>query len=465
MTLMVYNSLTGDKTEFKPLHGNRVNMFVCGPTVYDHSHIGHARTYVVFDTIVRYLKYKGYSVFYIMNITDIDDKMIQKANEEGKEVKEVAERYTELFFQDMGLLGVDQVNYYGKATEHVPEILDQIKVLMDKGIAYPMNESVYFEVNKFEEFGKLSRQKLDMLQAGARVTLAEEKLNPEDFALWKAYKAGEPFWDSPYGKGRPGWHVEDTAISITYFGSQYDIHGGGRDLIFPHHDSEIAIAESVTGVKPFVKYWFHTGFLNVRGEKMSKSLGNFITIKGILERFEPEVLRFFLMYTHYRKPIDFDYELLDEAKAAYTRLSNTMAQLQMLAGNEGKEDPELLSTIAKRKAEFMTAMDDDFNTREAMAALFELGREVNGFIDKDRTAGFSQALETFKELGGILGLSFTSGQRSEVLSNLVEEMIKVREKARKSKDFATSDSIRDQLKKAGIVLEDGAEGTTWKLEQ
>ncbi|MBA3044578.1 cysteine--tRNA ligase, partial [archaeon] len=291
MTLKIYNTLTRQKEEFVPIHGNRVNMFVCGPTVYDYSHLGHARTYIVFDVIARYLRYHGYSVFYLMNITDIDDKMIKRANENRIPVKELADRFTKAFNEDMKRLNVTSVNLYAKATEYLNEIINQINILIEKGFAYEVDGDVYFAVRKFRDFGKLSKQSLDELKAGARIEVDEKKRNPEDFVLWKKQKPDEPFWASPWGNGRPGWHVEDTAITTTYFGDKYDLHGGGLDLIFPHHESEIAIAESVTGEKPFVKYWVHSGFLTLDKEKMSKSLGNFFTIREVLEKYEPEVIR------------------------------------------------------------------------------------------------------------------------------------------------------------------------------
>ena len=321
---MVYNTLTRKKQEFAPIHGNRVNMFVCGPTVYDYSHLGHARTYIVFDVIVRYLRYKGYSVFYLMNITDIDDRMIQRANESKISVKELADKFIKAFDEDMKRLHVNSVNLYAKATEHVDEIINQIKVLIEKGFAYEVDGDIYFEIRKFKDFGKLSHQSIDELKAGARIEIDKKKKNPEDFALWKSQKPNEPFWPSPWGNGRPGWHIEDTAITATYFGNRYDLHGGAIDLIFPHHESEISIAETVTGESPFVKYWVHSGFLTVNKEKMSKSLGNFFTIKEALKRYEPDVIRFFMLNALYRSPIDFSESGLKEAANAFERIKNTV---------------------------------------------------------------------------------------------------------------------------------------------
>ncbi|MCD6461546.1 MAG: cysteine--tRNA ligase [Thermoplasmata archaeon] len=483
MALRMYNTLSGRVEEFRPLVGNRVYMFVCGPTVYDHSHIGHARTYISFDVIAKYLAYRGYSVFYLMNVTDIDDKMIQRANEVGIPVEDLADMYFKSFLEDMRALGVDSVNLYAKATEHVPEILEQIEALMEKGIAYESGGSVYFEVKKFPSFGKLSRQRLDKLEAGARVDVREEKRNPEDFALWKAYKPGEPSWDSPWGPGRPGWHVEDTAITMRYFGSQYDIHGGGRDLIFPHHDSEIAIAESITGKEPFVRYWLHTGFLNVEGEKMSKSLGNVITIKELLKRFRPEVVRFFFLHSHYRSPVDFTLTLLEEAEAAYERLENTVSNLRRsvkeASGGVGEtggtggggemereSGPGLGEKALETRRRFVEAMDEDFNTREALAALFDLAREANRALAEGGCTPeeVKEALSVFEDYGGILGLFGTPADTSAAAAEaVIRILLEEREAARRKKDWETADRIRERLAEAGITVEDGKDGPRWRF--
>ncbi len=466
MSLNVYNTLTGKVEEFKPLVGNRVYMFVCGPTVYDHSHIGHARTYVAFDVIAKYLAYKGYSVFYVMNITDIDDKMIQRSNDIGIPVEDISKMYLRSFLDDMEALGVDAVNLYGKATEHIPEIIWQIETLIEKGVAYESNGSVYFEVKKFPGFGKLSNQKLDMLEAGARIALNVDKKNPEDFALWKTYKDGEPWWDSPWGKGRPGWHVEDTAISIRYFREQYDIHGGARDLIFPHHDSEIAIAESITGKEPFVKYWLHSGFLNMRGEKMSKSLGNVLNIKEMVKHNRPEVIRFFMLNTHYRSPIDFDDTLLNEARVAYERLEGAVEGLRHAKAGSSQGGSDTLGTYAmEARKRFIDAMDEDLNTREAIAVLFDLARESNKALAEKSASAFAvkDALDVFEDYGGVLGLFGPGGESAGVLDPLVSLLMEEREKARAAKDWEAADRIRDRLKEAGVILEDGKDGVAWHL--
>ena len=474
MVLKLYNTLSRKKENFEPMKMNRVNMFVCGPTVYDHSHIGHARTYLAFDVIVRYLRYRGYSVFYIMNITDIDDKMIKRANELGVEVKEVAAQYTRLFMEDMDALGMNSVNLYAKATEHVPEIIAQINVLIEKGFAYEVDGNVYFEVNKLDDFGKLSGQTIEGLMAGARVEVDEKKRNPEDFVLWKKKKEGEPYWESPWGVGRPGWHVEDTAITTTYFGAQYDVHGGARELIFPHHESEIAIAESSTGKKPFVKFWLHTGVLNVDGDKMSKSLGNFITIKEILKRYEAEVVRFFLLYTNYRSPIDFSYDDLEEAKLSLGRINNTIAHVKRrIESAETKElkikiDKKLSKEIEVTRHKFIEAMDDDFNTREAIAVIFNFTRKVNKWIESREIniENLKAMIDLYDELGNVLGLFQEEKKVEEKLTaELVELALDIREKIRGKKDWTLADEIRNKLGELGIILEDGAKGAVWKIEK
>lgn len=484
MVLKVYNTLTRSKEEFKPMTGNRVYMFVCGPTTYDHSHLGHARTYVAFDVIARYLRYKGYDLFYLMNITDIDDNIINRANELNISSFELAEKFFKLFIKDMDALNVNTVNLYAKATEHIPEIFFQAQTLIENGFAYESNGKVYFQVDKLEDFGKLSGQDMDALQVGARVEIDEDKRNPMDFILWKAEKQNEPSWDSPWGKGRPGWHIEDTAITTKYFGDQYDIHGGARDLIFPHHESEIAIAESATGKKPFVKYWFHTGFLNVEGEKMSKSLGNFFTIQEVLKKYDAEVIRYFLLYTHYRSPIDFAEKSLEEAKVSYSRLKNAYQGLLSAIKSASKtgtlsdKDGELIEQINRTHEKFLTAMDDDFNTREAIAALFEFSHFINKVLASATSSGdeagqgyskaaLNQVLDRFLELSKILGLFELGGKDSqtdgEISDKLIELLVDLRQKLRADKNFQLSDEIRDNLKAMGIVLEDSKDGTKWKF--
>ncbi len=456
--MKVYNTLTREKEDFVPIHKNRVNMFVCGPTVYDMPHIGHARTYVAFDAIARYLRYKGYQVFYLMNITDIDDKMIQRANERGIAVKELARQYTDAFMQDMEALGVTSVNLYANATDYIDEIIWQVKTLIEKGYAYESNGSVYFEVNKFKGFGKLSRQKMDELKAGARVELDENKRNPEDFALWKAHKEGEPWWESPWGKGRPGWHVEDTAITFTYFGEQYDLHGGAQDLIFPHHESEIAIAESISGKEPFVKYWLHTGFLNLKGEKMSKSLGNVLTIREMTKRYLADTLRFYFLYTHYRSPIDFSFDDLEETHRALTGMKRNAQDLREIAKSA---EPDM-SEAVKFRERFIEVMDDDFNTREAIANLFSLFNEANKH--RDNPALVAGYLKVAGEIANVLGIRLFTVQSGGKEKEILQILLDLREQARENKDWATSDYIRDRLKEIRIIIEDTREGQKVRWE-
>jgi len=471
LVLKVYNTLTRKKEEFVPLHGNRVNMFVCGLTPYDYAHLGTAKTFVAFDTIAKYLRYKGYSVFYVQNVTDVDDKIIARAKEMGTSEKQLAERFFKEFLADMAALGVDSINLYPKSTDYIPEIIEQIQVLMEKGYAYHVDGNVYYEVGKFDGFGKLSGQRMESLEPGARVEVDERKRNPEDFVLWKAQKPGEPAWESPWGRGRPGWHIEDTAMTIYHFGNQYDVHGGAMDLIFPHHEAEIAQAEAYTGVRPFVRYWLHAGLLNIRGERMGKSKGNFIPVREVLKRYEPEVVRFFLLYNHYRSPIDFDYKLLEEAKQSYERLLETIRNLNHAltkageATTKSKADEELEKSIEIVMRKFEESMDDDFNTRQAIAAIFDFSREVNKALEKDLGKETLEGVSrTFVTLGSILGLfqkrEEMETKRLEGLLNLITE---IREETRKKKDFELSDKIRKRLLDLGIFLEDTKEGVRRKI--
>ncbi|MFQ6107418.1 MAG: cysteine--tRNA ligase [Thermoplasmata archaeon] len=466
--MLVYNTLTRKKEEFVPLRRNRVTMFVCGVTPYDHSHLGHAKTYVAFDAIARYLRYKGYNVLYLQNVTDVDDHIIEKSKETGIPEPEIAEKYFRLFLEDMRALGVESVNIYAKATEFMDEIIEQIKGLIEKGYAYEVDGNVYFEVRKFKDFGKLSRQKLDELRAGARVEIDESKRNPEDFALWKREKPGEPAWESPWGMGRPGWHIEDTAIAMAHFGPQYDIHGGATELVFPHHESEIAQAEALTGVEPYVKYWLHTGVLNVEGEKMAKSLGNFWTIKDALNEYRPEVLRFFLLYAHYRSPMDFSRDLLEEAKRGYQRLMDSLEaarQYQPRAGSEENEAGKNLVVSAERaKKAFEEAMDDDFNTREAISELFELARQLNIAVEKNADKNsMEKSLAIFEKLAEVLGLFPRRELQPDLVNKILALLIEVRERTRSKKDFETADWIRSELGKLGIRLEDTDRGVVRKV--
>lgn len=457
--IKVYNTLTRKKELFKPRQGNRVKLFVCGPTVYDNSHIGHARTYISFDVIARYLKYKGYSVFYLQNITDVDDKIIKRASETGKDPLELAREFEAKYIEDMETLGVENVNLYARATEHIPEIIAQIETLIDKGFAYETESGVYFDESKFPDFGKLSNRNLEDLNVH-RINPDTSKRNPGDFALWKK-KDDEPNWDSPWGPGRPGWHIEDTAITEEYFGPQYDIHGGGLDLIFPHHEAEIAQMESASGKKPMVRYWMHTGFLNVKGEKMSKSLGNFITIKDLLEEYPPEVFRFFVLSTHYRSPIDFSQEILEQSQSGLKRIYKLTETIEDLLESDIPEnnshDLKHQELIQETRKNFFEAMDNDFNTPFALSSIFDFIREINRDINESNISKsiLTDVREFINEIGNILGFDFVLNKsQADVSDDLVHILTDVREKLREKKEYELSDEIRSRLKDLDIVIED-----------
>lgn len=457
--IKVYNTLTRKKELFKPRQGNRVKLFVCGPTVYDNSHIGHARTYISFDVIARYLKYKGYSVFYLQNITDVDDKIIKRASETGKDPLELAREFEAKYIEDMETLGVENVNLYARATEHIPEIIAQIETLIDKGFAYETESGVYFDESKFPDFGKLSNRNLEDLNVH-RINPDTSKRNPGDFALWKK-KDDEPNWDSPWGPGRPGWHIEDTAITEEYFGPQYDIHGGGLDLIFPHHEAEIAQMESASGKKPMVRYWMHTGFLNVKGEKMSKSLGNFITIKDLLEEYPPEVFRFFVLSTHYRSPIDFSQEILEQSQSGLKRIYKFTETIEDLLESDIPEnnshDLKHQELIQETRKNFFEAMDNDFNTPFALSSIFDFIREINRDINESNVSKsiLTDVREFINEIGNILGFDFVLNKsQADVSDDLVHILTDVREKLREKKEYELSDEIRSRLKDLDIVIED-----------
>lgn len=469
----MYNTLTQDKEDFVPINGNKVGMYVCGPTVYDYSHIGHARSYVAFDVIRRYLEYKGYTVIYIQNITDVDDKIIKRANELSESPLSLSSRFSEAYFEDMDRLGVRRANIHPKVTDHITEIIEFIEGLIRGGYAYEVDGNVYFSVSKAKDYGKLSHQSMENILAGARVEVDENKRDPRDFALWKKAKKEEIFWESPWGNGRPGWHMECSTMAIKYLGPRIDIHGGGMDLIFPHHECEIAQSESYTG-KPFVKYWLHNGFVTINQEKMSKSLGNFFTIRQVLEKYDGETIRFFLLGTHYRSQIDYSEQHLQEAKQNLQRIQAAISKLKILIKEQNQkeqnepsvEEKELLEQVEKSKRQFISAMDDDFNTREAMPAIFELTRKVNSLQSNSKISkeALEKTLQTYAEFGQILGL-FQKKQIEpdlETVSKLVGLLIELRNKFREKKDWKTADYIRNKLKEAGILLEDSKEGTTWK---
>lgn len=454
--IKVYSTMTRQKEELK-VTNNKIKLFVCGPTVYDYSHIGHARTYISFDVIVRYLKHEGYSVFYLQNITDIDDKIIKRAKENNEDPLELSHRFEKEYLKDMETLNVSNVNFYARATEHMNEIINQIQDLIDKGYAYDTETGVYFDVSKFEDFGKLSNRNLDDLQ-NTRIQIDSTKKDPKDFALWKKQDE-QPYWESPWGNGRPGWHIEDTAITEAYFGPQYDIHGGGLDLIFPHHDAEIAQMEASSGKEPLVEYWMHTGFLNVSGEKMSKSLGNFITIKELLEIVTPEVYRFFVLSTHYRSPIDFSEDTLKQAENSLKRIQNTgkiiidkLTEDNLPEGKVLDEDLELF------KEEFFNAMNNDFNTPIALSNLFDFTHKINKAISSNEVSRntLNNIVETFKDIESILGFDIIVEDDivSDVSGDLLNIITEIREDLRSKKDWDLADKIRDELANLDITLED-----------
>jgi len=489
MALRIYNTMTGGKEDFVPLEPGKVKMYVCGVTVYDHCHIGHARANVVFDMIFRYLKFSGYEVTYVRNYTDIDDKIINRANEQGIPWNEISERFIVEFDRDMAALGLQIPTHQPKATEHIGEIIALVEQLVASGHAYVVDGDVYFRVSTFPGYLKLSKRNLEDMQAGARIEVDERKENPMDFALWKGAKPGEPFWESPWGQGRPGWHIECSAMSMKLLGETFDIHGGGKDLVFPHHENEIAQSEAASG-RPFVRYWLHNGFVNINSEKMSKSLGNFFTIKEVLARYDSEILRFFLMSAHYRSPIDFSDQNLTDAEAGLARIYKALSGVNValcssptVAGvPAGEAEVELADKVAGFPARFREAMDDDFNTALALGNVFELVRAVNRFIsESDRFSELQQALlrkarGCILEYGGVLGLFYSEpdaylsrikGQKMADLRISGEEivqMISERAAARKNKDFKRSDEIRDYLLEKGIVLLDGPQGTTWQVK-
>jgi cysteinyl-tRNA synthetase len=482
--MRIYNTETGKKEEFVPSEPGRVKMYVCGITAYDHCHIGHARSAVVFDVMRRYLAYRGYQVTFVKNFTDIDDKIINRAKQEHIPWDEVARKYIGEYYRDMDMLGVGRADVEPKATEYIAEMLDIVKGLIDKGYAYPVDGDVYFAVEKFPGYGKLSNRELDEMMAGARVDVDERKRNPMDFALWKASKEGEPSWESPWGPGRPGWHIECSAMSLKHLGETFDIHGGGADLTFPHHENEIAQSEAYTG-KPFVKYWVHNGFITVDKEKMSKSLGNFFTIKEILSKFEAEVVRFFLLSTHYRSPIEFSDEQLRETESSIDRYYTTVLRVRDFLGQEhAKEKPAadekaFEDFLDKFEEKFVEAMDDDFNTALAIGSVFELVRLLNKYLDGRPSGKKAQGLvrkadDLLKQTGGVLNVflrtpeewyrSLMSVKGIGMTEADIAERIAARQAAREQKDWAEADRIRDELDQKGIILEDKRDGTAWRVK-
>lgn len=466
--MKLYNTLSRKKEEFIPIVPGEVKMYVCGPTVYNFFHIGNGRTFIVFDTIRRYLEYRGYKVKFIQNFTDIDDKMIKKANEENTTIKELGDKYIAEYYKDADALNIERATVNPRATEYIQDVIEFVDGLIRKGYAYEVDGDVYFSTKKFEDYGKLSGQNLEELQAGARIRVDERKKDPMDFALWKAQKSGEPAWDCPWGKGRPGWHIECSCMVKKLLGDTIDIHAGGMDLYFPHHENEIAQSEALTGEK-FANYWLHSAYINVNNQKMSKSLNNFFTARDILKEYDADAIRFFMMSAHYRLQINFSKELLESAKASVERLYNATSNLENLMDEVTKEkmdekEIEYFESLKDYKNKFIEKMDDDFNTADALTVLFSLTKDSNKNITKDSSKELaSKALELIRELGGTLGILQKSTKVS--LEEEVEALIEERQQARKNKNFARSDEIRDELKACGIILEDTPQGVRWHLDK
>lgn len=466
MSIKLFNTATRRKEEFIPLKGNQVGFYVCGPTVYDYFHIGNARVFIIFDVIRRYMKYRGYDVTFVQNFTDVEDKMIKRANEMGITMEELADMFIDAYLEDAEALGIEKADEHPRATHHMEEIIQLIDKLMEKGLAYQVEGNVYFDTAAFPQYGRLSQQNLEELESGSRIEVDERKKNPLDFALWKGAKEGEPYWESPWGKGRPGWHIECSAMSMKYLGETLDIHAGGPDLVFPHHENETAQSQGATG-KPFSRYWMHVGYLNIDKQKMSKSLGNILTVREMRKKVDPQVVRFFMLSAHYRSPINFNFELLEQAKGGLDRLTTLLSSLEESLERAGEQpleekDLKMMGAVDEYRNKFIESMDDDFNTADALAALFELTREANIYIKEEKINSrvIDKILGNFRELGSVLGLF--AQQKKETLEPQIEEMIQNRQDARKNKDWATADSIRDQLLSQGIVLEDTPQGVRWK---
>ncbi|BDU51176.1 cysteine--tRNA ligase [Haliovirga abyssi] len=475
--LKIYNTLTSKLEEFKSRKKNEVDMYVCGPTVYNYIHIGNARPIIFFDTVRRYLEYKGYKVNYVQNFTDIDDKMINKANEEGKSVKEIAEKFIGEYFKDTKPLNIkESTTKHPKATEYIGKMIKLVKELQEKGYAYESNGDVYFDVFSDKEYGKLSHQKVEDLISGARIEVNENKKNPLDFTLWKKAKENEPKWNSPWGEGRPGWHLECSVMSMDEFGETFDIHGGGQDLIFPHHENEIAQSECSTG-KKFANYWMHNGYINIKGEKMSKSKGNFFLLREILEKYNGRILRFFVLSSHYRKPIEFSEDELKMAKTGLERIETFMKRIKLLINNpienmEQSENKYLKEQLVIFKDKFEDGMDNDFNSSKSLGAIFELIKDLNKFLDKESNPeiyknDLNEIYNLIKTiLEDVFGVELELETKIEdnLTNELVELLLEIRFKAKNMKNWELADTIRNRLKKLNIVLKDGKDKTTWEIQ-
>ena len=463
--MKLYNTLTRKKEEFKPMNKEKITMYVCGPTVYNYIHVGNARPLVVFDVLRRYFKYKGYKVDYLVNFTDIDDKMIQKANDENKTVREIADKFIEEYYHDAKNLGLlEGETIHPRATENIDEIINFIKTLERKGFAYSSNGNVYFDISKSKNYGKLSKKNIEELESGARIKVNDEKKNPIDFTLWKRKKEGEPSWESPWGEGRPGWHIECSVMARKYLGDTIDIHAGGHDLEFPHHENEIAQSESLTG-KSFANYWLHNAMINVDDIKMSKSKSNFFTVRGVSKEFDLEVVRYFILASHYRNPINYNREILEQSKKGLERLYNGKNHLKHIMNNsEDKElqtaDKEIIKNVTKFKEEFIESMEDDMNTADALSKIFELIKYTNTNLSSSSPyKAIKEAFNILLELSSILGILYKG---EEILEEEILELIEKRNIARKNREYSLADEIRDKLYEMGIVLEDTKDGTKWK---
>ncbi len=466
--IRIYNTLSKKKEDFIPLEEGKVRMYVCGPTVYNFIHIGNARPMIVFDTVRRYMEHKGYEVNFVSNFTDVDDKIIKKANEEGVSAEEISGRYIEECKKDMEGMNIRPATTHPLATQEIDGMIDMISSLMEKGYAYAVNGTVYFRTRRFEEYGKLSHKNLDDLQAGSRSLLIsgeDEKEDPLDFVLWKPKKEGEPYWVSPWGDGRPGWHIECSVLSRKYLGEQIDIHGGGEDLVFPHHENEIAQSEACSGME-FARYWMHNAFLNIDNRKMSKSLGNFFTVREISEKYDLQILRFFMLNAHYRSPLNFSAELMEASKNALERIRTAVDNLKYITEHASaceltEEEAKFIKETDKFEADFDRSMDDDFNTADAIAAVFDLVKFANTHAAEGSSRAFAQALsDKIQSLCDILGI--ITEKKEELLDADIEELIEERQAARKAKNFARADEIRNLLLEKGIILEDTREGVKWK---
>lgn len=464
MTITIYNTLTRQKEAFIPLEEGKVSMYVCGPTVYNYIHIGNARPAIVFDSVRRYLEYKGYVVDYVLNFTDVDDKIIKVANELGEEVSQLTDRFINAYQEDISALGVKKATYNPRVTEAMDDIITFIAGLIEKGFAYEVDGDVYFKPRSFNGYGKLSHQSIDELRSGARIQIGEKKEDPLDFALWKKAKGNEIAWDSPWGQGRPGWHIECSAMAKKYLGDTIDIHAGGQDLTFPHHENEIAQSEAMND-QSFARYWMHNGYINIDNEKMSKSLGNFVLTKELIEQHDPKVIRFFMLSVHYRNPINFSEELLEAAKNSYERIKNAYENLdhrKLSSTNLDKEEAEWKQKIAHFNQRFEEEMEDDFNTANAISVLFDLTKEANLYLQSKHTS--TNVIVSFQDsIANILGvLGIEINQEKELLDAEIDALIQERIESRKNRDFNRADEIRDTLKERNILLEDTAQGTRWK---